>query len=123
MIKVSERLRQIIETTGLSQKAVAQKLGITPAHVTNLLQGKREASDQLARLIEAIWPETGEGEMFREGKRESEGPYRHPDPTIQKIVELLEGMDADTKEDICLSVQKEKLLRDLLKEKQERKAG
>lgn len=52
-----------------------------------------------------------------------EGLYNHPDPTIQKVIELLEGMDDNTKEDVCLSVQKEKLLRDLLKEKLEKKAG
>lgn len=67
--------------------------------------------------------ETGEGEMFKDGKGEGEGPYRHPDPTIQKIVELLEGMDDNTKKDVCLSVQKEKLLRELLNEKLAKKAG
>jgi len=73
------------------------------------------------------WLKTGEGEMFRpagEGEgRAALGGYQHPDLKIQKIVEMLESMDENTKEDILLSVEKEKLLRDLLQEKRDKKAG
>lgn len=75
------------------------------------------------------WLKTGEGEMFKgvgaddgEG-RAALGGYQHPNLKIQKIVEMLETMDENTQEDILLSVEKEKLLRDLLQEKRDKKAG
>lgn len=43
--------------------------------------------------------------------------------TIEAVIKMMETMDADTQEDICLSVQKEKLLRELIKEKQEKEAA
>lgn len=77
--------------------------------------------------ISADWLKTGEGEMFRpagEGEgRAALGGYQHPNLKIQKIVEMLETMDENTQEDILLSVEKEKLLRDLLQEKRDKKAG
>ncbi|WP_298437941.1 helix-turn-helix domain-containing protein [Geobacter sp.] len=76
--------------------------------------------------INVDWLKTGKGEPFKEeGKGEAaEGqPYRHPDPKIQKIVEMLEAMNDSAKEDILRDVEKEKLLMELMKERQEKKAG
>ena len=44
-------------------------------------------------------------------------------PYISKIVTMLKEMDEDTQKDICLSVEKEKLLRELLRQQEEKKAG
>jgi hypothetical protein len=47
-----------------------------------------------------------------------------PSPYIIKVAEMMSGMDEETQKDICLSVEKEKLLRDLLRQKEEEeKAG
>lgn len=72
--------------------------------------------------ISLDWLKTGEGEMFR-AERAAEGAYQHPDAKIQKIVELLEGMDDNTKEGLLRCAEKEKLLMELMKEKLEKKAG
>ena len=52
------------------------------------------------------------------------GEYHHRGGYIEKTVKMLDGMDEDTQKDICLSVQKEKLLRELLRQKEaDEKAG
>lgn len=45
------------------------------------------------------------------------------DPYIASVATMMRTMDDDTKKDIQLSVEKEKLLRELLREKQGKKAG
>lgn len=45
------------------------------------------------------------------------------DPYIASVTTMMRSMDDDTKKDIQLSVEKEKLLRELLREKQGKKAG
>jgi transcriptional regulator with XRE-family HTH domain len=125
-------LKYLEEEQKLKQKDFAEKLGISPGHVTNLKKGKA-ISDSLIKniartfCIDEVWLKTGEGEMFRpagEGEgRAAQGGYQHPNLKIQKIVEMLESMDENTQEDILLSVEKEKLLRDLLQEKRDKKAG
>lgn len=45
------------------------------------------------------------------------------DPYISSVSEMMRAMDDDTKKDIQLSVQKEKLLRELIKERQDKEAA
>ncbi|CAH2032096.1 helix-turn-helix domain-containing protein [Trichlorobacter ammonificans] len=54
---------------------------------------------------------------------ETECHVKAKTPTIEAVIQMMESMDADTQEDIRLSVQKEKLLRELMKEKQEKEAA
>ena len=43
---------------------------------------------------------------------------------IEKVADMMAGMDEDMQKDICLSVEKEKLLRDLLRQQEsDQKAG
>ena len=45
-------------------------------------------------------------------------------PYIEKVAKMMSDMDEDMQKDICLSVEKEKLLRDLLRQKEsDEKAG
>jgi len=66
------------------------------------------------------WLESGEGEMFC---NDTERPLEDDGGYIAAVAAMMRGMDADTQKDIFLSVQKEKLLRELLEERQEKKAG
>lgn len=78
--------------------------------------------------INVSYLETGKGEMFKQASPaqtivcDPQPCYTHPNPKIQAIVTMLEDMDDDTQKDIQLSVQKEKLLRDLLKQQEDKKA-
>ena len=59
MLDISARLKNIMIATGLSQKEIAKELGVSGAHITNLVLGKRDASEQLSKLIAATWPDEG----------------------------------------------------------------
>jgi len=119
---------------GLSRDKFAKSVGVSGAYIGQLESGKKgNPSDLFLESvsktfnINLVWLKTGEGEMFRpagegEAKAAQDG-YQHPNLKIQKIVEMLETMDENTQEDILLSVEKEKLLRDLLQEKRDKKAG
>lgn len=125
--KFSTRLAEYRRVHGLTLKQMSEKLGgVSPGFLSEVEREKKKPGSDLVFAFEKL-DQASEGEMFQEGKGNPAAGedigYRHPDPTIQKVIELLEGMDDNTKEDVCLSVQKEKLLRDLLKEKLEKKAG
>ncbi len=64
-------------------------------------------------------------EWFLDGSYQSTVFVSEPssDPYISNVTEMMRSMDDDTKKDIQLSVQKEKLLRDLIKERQNKEAA
>jgi len=49
--------------------------------------------------------------------------YENSAPYIAQVVQMMASMDVDMQKDICLSVEKEKLLRDLLRQQEDKKAG
>lgn len=72
------------------------------------------------------WILTGEGPMRdpEASPQIKEAPADYYSATTKAIADMVEQMDEDVRKDICLSVQKEKLLRDLLRQKEsEEKAG
>jgi SOS-response transcriptional repressor LexA len=82
----STNIAKAIKVKGLKQKAIAEKTGITPAYLSEILGGKKQPSDRVIYLIcQAIgvsenWARTGNGEMIEENKfrqfaakREEEG--------------------------------------------------
>lgn len=71
-----------------------------PYGVTTIVEGKR-MSPKEERLLEIL----------------------RASPEAASIVEMMGAMDSDTRKDVQLGVQKEKLLRDLLKEKSEREVA
>ena len=76
MSEISLRLKEIVNYTGLSDRAFAQSIDLAQTTFTNiLLKGTEPKSDVLRAIIEkykvnAHWLLTGEGEMF--AKTESE---------------------------------------------------
>ena len=76
MSEISLRLKEIVNYTGLSDRAFAQSIDLAQTTFTNiLLKGTEPKSDVLRAIIEkykinAHWLLTGEGEMFT--KTESE---------------------------------------------------
>ena len=70
-------LNYLEQNQRIKQVGFAEKLGISPGHVTNLKKGK-DASDSLIKniartfSISELWLKTGEGEMFQEGADQGE---------------------------------------------------
>lgn len=111
-IDVAAKIASALNTTveylcyGISQtkypqfaetRAVAAKDNQEPYGVTATIEGK-QITPREERLLEII----------------------RSSPEAASIVEMLGAMDSDTRKDVQLGVQKEKLLRELLKEKAER---
>ena len=66
----TDRLRILLDFLGLKQSNFAEKLGISPAHVSKLLRGGNISSALIIAIssvfkVERRWLETGEGEMFQ----------------------------------------------------------
>lgn len=66
----SDRLRTLLNHTGLSQSEFAEKLGISKGQISNILSGERGITNLMALALKAEfsvnpnWLLTGEGEMF-----------------------------------------------------------
>lgn len=65
-----DRLRILLDFLGLKQSNFAEKLGISPAHVSKLLRGGNISRALIIAIssvfkVERRWLETGEGEMFQ----------------------------------------------------------
>ncbi|MCH8886595.1 MAG: helix-turn-helix transcriptional regulator [SAR324 cluster bacterium] len=65
-----DRLRILLDFLGLKQSNFAEKLGISPAHVSKLLRGGNISLALIIAIssvfkVERRWLETGEGEMFQ----------------------------------------------------------
>jgi len=120
-------LREARKSLGLTQGEFANPLSITGGYVSDIEKGKAIPSESVIREISEVYRinrlklETGEGPMFLIGANakyfHEEGGY------IAAVADMMRAMDEDTQKDIFLSVQKEKLLRELLNERQEKKAG
>lgn len=68
------------------------------------------------------WIETGEGPMREEPPERlpmvNESLPNYYSATTHKIAQMVEAMDEEARKDICLSVEKEKLLRELLRQRE-----
>lgn len=73
----SEKLRQYFDNKGITQKNIAETLGVDPAYINKLLSGKKGFGKKTAQQFQdlyglsASWLLTGEGEMLN-NKAENE---------------------------------------------------
>lgn len=49
-----QRLKAELVRSGLSQRQVADRLGVTPAHLNGILNGREPLTDQMAHRISAV---------------------------------------------------------------------
>ena len=55
MIKLGKTARYVRESKGLTQRATAQKLGISPVHLSNIENGKANPSPGLLARYRELW--------------------------------------------------------------------
>lgn len=66
-----DRFRRVVDSSGLSKTAVAERLGVSPAYISQMYAGARIPSDRTISDIcrefgvDRIWLETGAGEPFK----------------------------------------------------------
>lgn len=75
---ISERIAKVIEQTGMTKTAFAEKLNITQAYVSKISIGSKVPSDRtiidICREFDVneYWLRTGEGDMFIQKSRSDE---------------------------------------------------
>jgi hypothetical protein len=80
MAKIGTQLREYFENQGITQKYIAEKLGVKPPYITKILNGEREIgknqADKWVSLFgfSKAWLLTGEGEMLNSSKSHKEEP-------------------------------------------------
>lgn len=109
MANIREKILMLLERPGMTRKVLSIALNVTESHLSRILNGQRETSRKFDKAIDDLL----------EGK----GRQPHPNPTIEAVIQMMESMDEETQKDVQVGVQKEKLLRELMKEKQEKEAA
>lgn len=80
MAKIGTQLREYFENQGITQKYIAEKLGVKPPYITKILNGEREIgknqADKWVSLFgfSKAWLLTGEGEMLNSSTSHKEEP-------------------------------------------------
>ena len=108
MYSILNRIREVINTTGLSDTQFAKKCGIPQATFSNMYQRQSEPkAELLQKIIElfsvnAHWLLTGEGEMFKQGKEaESAVAVSTPKiPILRQKVSCGPGQDWESEDNI-----------------------
>jgi len=127
-MSIGDKIKAYRESLGLKGKEFAAKIGISGGSLSDLEHNNTKPAAETLELlvlntdVNPMWLLTGIGDMRRNTESIPRVSEPH-DPYIASVAEMMRAMDDDTKKDIQLSVQKEKLLRDLIKERQELKAG
>lgn len=82
MSKMSDRINQVVEASGLSKTEFAQKINLSQSMISKLCSGASTPSDRTISDIcrefgvDLIWLETGIGEMFREQSSDERLAFR-----------------------------------------------
>lgn len=122
---LAENLTKLLESKGVNAVWLASKSGVPTSRISEIVTGKTinpqlKTLQKIADALEVpVGTLTGQKETptVKEEFAEYGGGY------IEAVAAMMREMDDDTKKDIFLSVQKEKLLRELLKERLGKKVG
>ena len=135
--EIGARIRLIRERLGLNQKSFAQELGIKQSWLSELETGLKEPSPVLLKSLEYRykihhhWILFGTDEKHNPGMTfdqmldlllhaaevgEARALYSS-ESTLSKIIEIASGLDEETRRDVLRYLEKEKLLADLKRER------
>lgn len=121
---LGDMLRETRKMMGLNQTQLAEILGISVDYVSKIEKNKREPRDYLLSRIQKFI----RGDVVLQIREDDSPPgkiatFRHPDPQIDAVIKMMETMDEEGKKGVRTGVEKEKLLRELLQQREEKKAG
>lgn len=97
-----ERIKRLIETEGLSQRAFADKVGVNSTNLNQILLGNRKVPNSLPAKISHAFPEIridwllyGEGEMYAQDQllADTQALQKHMDllPTKPRLPKFMSG--------------------------------
>ena len=78
-----DRIRQFIDNSGLSKSAVAEKLGVSPAFISQMYSGVRTPSDRTIADICRVF------DIREEWLRDGLEPMRSPKSREEEVAELV----------------------------------
>lgn len=108
MIDIFSQIAEMIKNKKTTQVEVSKQLGVAQSNISSIIKGKSNPSNSLRKLAEIMY-----------GNKRAP----HPESIIEKTILMMEEMEEDTKESTLNCVQKEKLLEELKKEREGRKAA
>ena len=77
MREINNRIRKVVEQSGLNKSAFAKKINVTPSHISQMCSGSKMPSDRtIADIcrefgVNEIWLRTGEGKPYALKDRET----------------------------------------------------
>ena len=108
MQTLAERMRYLINTLKVKQKAFAQACGVSEDYISLLVTGRRTSiSEPMYRLISLIygvnevWLKTGEGEPFKKTEAEIRKDLQ------EKISAITEGMTSAQLQEVLNLIEKQ----------------
>lgn len=75
---INERIAYVVQTSGLTKSAFAQRLNVSQPFISEICSGKKTPSDRTIAdicrefCINEVWLRTGDGEMTREVSEQDE---------------------------------------------------
>ena len=100
------RLQQLFDALNLTQKAAAQRLGISQGFITKIINGKKNVSARVLNELtigfegfSPVWLMSGEGEMFLPNSSELQTPdeeYRRQPATDRGGIDVIALVNALT---------------------------
>jgi len=117
--KFGAQIRAKRKLLAWTQGKLAKALFVSTDYVSRLEKGERTPSERVRNDLDDFLAGRGRfSEVNDEGMIVSENSSQYGDSNyINAVAAMMKEMDPETQKDIYLSVQKEKLLRDLLKER------
>lgn len=119
LTELSHRIKEIRDYFNLNKKEFAERLGISPAYITEIESGKKErVSKMLAKLISCEfgvnlnWIEKGEGAKFEDSSNDESSERR--------LSEFIKDLPKNAKDSIIQYAEEKWQLYQLIKEKKGR---
>ena len=98
--EIADQLREYLLTKERTQRDLADKIGVSPTHLSNYLRGAERISRKVAERIVELWPEirlafllSGDGSLTEAPRVVSSGPS-----LVDEVTNLREQLERKSRE-------------------------